>query len=69
MQDIFIDGQADPRDKISLTLKELERSKGWLSRSVNMSQSHLIRILNKERPLTQVTLDKINEVLKTDFKL
>lgn len=69
MKDAFIDSHSDIRDKIGLHLKAQERSIGWLAKSVKMSPSHFVRMLNKERPLTARTLDKINEVLKTAFTL
>ncbi len=44
----------------------------WVSKNIGISNSHFFMILKGEgftkRELTQANLDKINELLKTDFK-
>lgn len=69
MESLLYDNEQDARDKVIEFLETRGTTKKWLASKISLSPSSLTRILNKERKLTQDTLDKINEVLKTDFTL
>jgi antitoxin component HigA of HigAB toxin-antitoxin module len=59
----------DARDLILEHLKKYGIKQRWLAEKLDLSDSHLTLVLQKERDLTEENLNKINEALQTDFKL
>ena len=60
--------KSDPRLLIKSWLELNERSIRWLSEKTGIERSHLYRvIIERSRPLTLKSLDKINEVLETSY--
>ncbi len=59
----------DVRDLVSTHLKTFGIKQTWLAQKLDISDTHLTLIFQKERDLTENNLNKINSVLGTDFKL
>lgn len=60
----------DTRDEIVAELEKQERTVTWLSTKTKIAYTTLYNTLkHKISKLDQTRLDKINAVLKTDFKL
>lgn len=56
-------------EKIKRLLEENGTKQVWLAERSGISQAHLSNVLANRALLTIDVLDKINEVLGTDFKL
>jgi antitoxin component HigA of HigAB toxin-antitoxin module len=69
MDSLLDDNEMDVRDQIATYLEDNGIMKTWLANKIELNQSSLTRILNKERRLTSATLGKINQALNKDFKL
>lgn len=57
------------RQKIHFHLEERGIRRLWLAQKTGLSKSCISHCLNGGHPITQKTLDKINEALQTDFKI
>jgi len=55
-------------EKIAKHLKDNKISVYLLADVLNVSPSHLYKLLRKERPFLRSNLDKLNAHLSTDFK-
>lgn len=61
---------SDIRDVIAEHIKEIERDWSWLSRKTEIPYGTIYAcFVQKDFRLSQGNLDKINEVLETDFEL
>lgn len=57
----------DARDEISNYLKEKGIMRKWLAKKLNLSNTHITLIFQKERELTAENRATINEILGTSF--
>ncbi len=62
--------KADVHKSIRKKLIELERSLMWLSKKTNINYHGLYScLIRRHYDITENNLNKINEVLQTDFKI
>lgn len=58
----------DARDEIASHIEEIERSLHWLSKKAGIPYSTIYSIIvKKERTLSDINRQKINQILGTDY--
>lgn len=60
--------KVDVRDEISAYLKNKGIMRKWLAQKLNLSNTHITLIFQKERELTDENKKSINELLGTSFE-
>jgi len=60
---------ADTRMLIKDHIENNGLKKGYIAEQMGLSIGHFSKIINQERELSKSNLEKLNEILNTDFEL